>query len=319
MPELPEPDIYVEMPGGRRVGLDDRGDPDGVVVLFFHGTPDTRLARHPDDTIATDLGVRLLAADRPGLGSSDVDPDATPRSGADDHARVLNHLGIDRVSVLAWSAGAVAAMAFAGRHADRVRRLTLVAPLVPADAYTDPNVLDGADDSRRLFAEVLATTSPDEAGRELASWLVPPEVDELTARAMLADTIEAVDHVAGAGTALVAALIGSVRQGLTGLEREITSQATPLGPLLDHVTTEGAIHVGARDSVTPPAMSRWLGTRLGLAVTTYDDEDHVLAITRWTELLREAAQISPAAPTGGGSSGSIQEIDGTSDQSRSSS
>jgi len=302
---LPPPDLLVPLPDGRRLGVDDRGDPSGRPVLFFHGTPDTRLARHPDDGIARDLGIRLVAVDRPGLGSSDRDPAATPATVADDHARVLDHLGIGAAGVLAWSAGTIAALAFAGSHPQRTVRTTLVAPLLPADGYGHDGVLDGADESRHLFADVLATTDPDEAGRALAMWLVPPEIDEDTARQLLQESLAAVDGIDGAGDALAAALVGSVRQGMTGLEREVTAQATVLGPLLDAVRPRGAIHVGALDAVTPPAMARWLGQRLGLAVTEHADQGHLLAIDRWADLLAEAAQ---PGSRGSGASGSTQSI-----------
>jgi hypothetical protein len=35
-------------------------------VLYLHGGGDSRLSRHPDDSIAASLGVRLLAIDRCG-------------------------------------------------------------------------------------------------------------------------------------------------------------------------------------------------------------------------------------------------------------
>lgn len=295
--DLPEPDLLVDVGGGRRVALDDRGDPDGRPVLFFHGTPDTRVARHPDDGIATELGIRLIAVDRPGLGGSDVDPQATPTTVADDHAAVLTQLGIERAGVLAWSAGAIPALAFAGRHADRVERIVLVAPLVPADAYADTETLDGvevlegSDDSRHLFADVITQVSPDEAGRELAMWLVPPQVDADTARELLADSRRAVAHVDGAGEALVAAMVGSVAGGMTGLEREITAQATPLGDLLDRIAAPTTVHVGDVDRLTPVAMSRWVGARTGGEVVVHAGAGHSLAIDQWAALLARAAGV----------------------------
>jgi hypothetical protein len=54
----------------------------------------------------------------------------------------------------------------------------------------------------------------------------------------------------------------------------------------------GDIHVGAEDTVTPPAMSRWLGTRLGLPVSVHEGVGHLLAISHWDALLRAAAQAS---------------------------
>ena len=59
------------LPDGRTLAYDDAGDHAGVPVVYLHGTPDSRLGR-PDDRVATDAGVRLLAVDRPGFGDSDV-------------------------------------------------------------------------------------------------------------------------------------------------------------------------------------------------------------------------------------------------------
>lgn len=288
--DLPEPDLLVDVGGGRRIALDDRGDPDGSPVLFLHGTPDSRLARHPDDRLAADAGVRLIAVDRPGIGASDPDPTATPTSVADDLDAVLDGLGIERAGVLAWSAGSIAALAFAGRHPGRVRSLTLVAPLVPADAYGSPGVLDGADDSRRLFASLLDEMGPDELGVELAMWLVPPAVDEATARAMLEASLGAVASEPGAGDQLVHGLRASVATGLGGVERDIAAQATPLGAVLDAIGTPIRIHVGDTDPVAPPAMSRWLATRLAGEIEIHARAGHALAITAWARFLVDAGR-----------------------------
>ena len=51
----------VPLSDGRSLGYDDVGDPHGVPVLFVHGAPDSRRARHPDDGIAGDLGVWIAA------------------------------------------------------------------------------------------------------------------------------------------------------------------------------------------------------------------------------------------------------------------
>src|SRR5687767_7492450 len=53
------PTRTVALGGGRTLALDDVGDPAGAPVLYLHGTPDSRLARHPDDDLAAAAGVRL--------------------------------------------------------------------------------------------------------------------------------------------------------------------------------------------------------------------------------------------------------------------
>lgn len=289
MSQLPDPDHTLPLVDGRRVAFDDRGDAGGDVLLFFHGTPDTRLARHPDDSIVSDLGLRLIAADRPGLGGSDPDPTATPTSVADDHAALLDHLGVPTVHIVAWSAGTIPALAFAGSFPDRTTSLTLVAPLVPADAYDSSGVLDGADESRRMFAEVHTSMTPDEVGRELAMWLVPPEIDDALARDLLSDTLDRLATIDGAGDTMVAALRGSVAQGMAGLEREIAGQATPLAALLDQITAPVTVRVGADDTMTPPPMARWLAGRLDGELLVHDGEGHHLAITRWREIVGRIA------------------------------
>lgn len=288
-PAFPLPDRLVELPGGRRVALDDRGDDDGSPVLYCHGSPDSRFARHPDDSLAAVARVRLLAADRPGIGHSDVDPDATPTSVADDLAAVLDHLGIERVGVLSWSTGAIHALAFAGTHPDRCRRVVLAAPLVPADAYDDPTVLDGSDDARRLFADAHRGMDPGDVGAELAPWLVPPVIDDATARAMMAGSIAALADIAGAEEQLALAVRASVAAGMTGVERDIAAQATRLDALLDRITATVSVHVGADDAVTPPSMARWIGRRLDVRPRVHDGVGHELAIRRWADLLLEAA------------------------------
>ena len=46
--------------------IDDAGDPNGTPVVYLHGGGDSQLTRHPDDSIAASLGIRLLAVDRSG-------------------------------------------------------------------------------------------------------------------------------------------------------------------------------------------------------------------------------------------------------------
>lgn len=258
-------------------------------VLYCHGSPDSRLARHPDDEVARVTGVRLLAVDRPGIGHSDPDARATPSSVADDLVAVLDRLEIGAAGVLAWSAGSIFALALAGSHPDRVRSVVLAAPLVPADAYDDPTVLDGSDEARRLFADVHRDMDPDDLGAELAPWLVPPAIDRALAREMLAASIGALRDVPGADDQLIAGLRASVAQGLVGIERDIVAQATRLGPLLERIAAPVDISVGRDDTVTPPAMARWLGRVLDVEPSVIDGVGHELPIRHWADLLGTVA------------------------------
>ncbi|MFC6736107.1 alpha/beta fold hydrolase, partial [Halolamina salina] len=55
----------------RQLAYAEYGDPDGVPVLFLHGTPGSRRLGELFADDAEERGVRLLAPDRPGYGRSE--------------------------------------------------------------------------------------------------------------------------------------------------------------------------------------------------------------------------------------------------------
>jgi pimeloyl-ACP methyl ester carboxylesterase len=102
---------------------DDVGDPGGRPVVYLHGGGDSRLSRHPDDSIAAGLGVRLVAIDRCGPARGGRRRSLLDR--ADEVRAVVDALGIERFGVVGWSAGGPHALAFGveaiGRAIERYR------------------------------------------------------------------------------------------------------------------------------------------------------------------------------------------------------
>jgi len=98
---------------GRELAYEVWGDPAGRPVFFQHGTGDSRLARHPDDTLTASLGVRLVTADRPGVGRSTPLPGRTLLDWVPDASAVVDALGIDTFAVAGWSGGGPHALAIA--------------------------------------------------------------------------------------------------------------------------------------------------------------------------------------------------------------
>ena len=64
------PGLSITLKHRRRLGYVEYGDPHGKAVLYFPGTPRSRLLHPPLDVTAS-LGMRLLALERPGYGISD--------------------------------------------------------------------------------------------------------------------------------------------------------------------------------------------------------------------------------------------------------
>src|SRR5438045_8713182 len=95
--------------------IDDIGDPRGTPVVYLHGGGDSRLSRHPDDSIAAELGVRLLAVERCGPAVRG----RTLRSCAEE---IVAALPVERFSVVGWSAGGPHALAVAAVAPECVTR-----------------------------------------------------------------------------------------------------------------------------------------------------------------------------------------------------
>ena len=69
---------------GRRLGYAEYGDPAGFAVVNCHGGLACRLDVAAADGVARDAAIRLISADRPGVGLSDPKPGRTVLDWADD-------------------------------------------------------------------------------------------------------------------------------------------------------------------------------------------------------------------------------------------
>src|SRR5690349_7432993 len=123
----------ITLSDGRTLAYDDVGDPSGAPVLYTHGFGDSRLTRHPDDSLTERAGVRLITADRPGIGGSDPGPAKSAAERADDLRELADSLGIERFAVLAWSCGSPTGLACGARFPDRVSSIGVAAGFAPFD------------------------------------------------------------------------------------------------------------------------------------------------------------------------------------------
>lgn len=288
---LVEAPSKLRLPDGRTLAFDDVGDPGATPVVYLHGTPDSRLARHPDDATTAAAGVRLLAVDRPGAGDSDLHPEATLRSLGHDLAALLDHLELPRAILLGWSAGGLFALGAATVLGQRVAAVGLVGPVPPVEAYDDPALVGALGAGRRGFVELAAGVPATELAAEVAPYLVP---DPLTPEVALEHVLEAAGEqgrrelasVSGAVEALVAALEASVRRGRAGLAHDVALQLEP-GLDLSVIAAPVRTFHGAADGVSPPEVGAWLVSRLPNAVLDLSPgAGHHLLFPRWRGILR---------------------------------
>lgn len=118
---------------GRDLTFDVYGDPDGLPVIFSHGFSDSRLIRNPDNDLTASLGVRMIAADQPGVGGSTPEKGRRMIDWGRDMEQLADELGLQTFAVAGHSGGGPHTLLIAVHMPDRVSHGVLASPVGPFD------------------------------------------------------------------------------------------------------------------------------------------------------------------------------------------
>lgn len=289
----PTVDDAVTLQDGRRLAYAEWGDEAAPPLLFFHGTPGSRLL-FPGVLARSSAPLRVVTVDRPGYGRSDPLAVRTLLGWADDVAQLADALGLERFTVAGWSGGGPHALACAARLSDRIERAALVS--ARADHHRIPGGLDelGADERRlvELGAVDRERYREEMAGR--AAWLVE--------RRDRPDSFLAVDRPAAeqrvallpdVASAAMLWLPEAAREGVAGFVEDWLVLRSPWGFDTSDVPVTVDVWHGARDSDVPPRHAEFLAARLPRArLAIWADEGHWGLFPRWAEI---AARLSPGS------------------------
>ncbi len=110
------------LPDGRRLGYAEYGDPEGWPLMFFHGTPGSRVMARFAAPKAREMGVRLIAPERPGFGLSDFKPQRQLLDWAEDVRELAEVLNLERFAVAGVSGGGPYVAACAWKMPARLSR-----------------------------------------------------------------------------------------------------------------------------------------------------------------------------------------------------
>ena len=150
----PARDSSIQLADGRTLAYAEWGGLGGRPVFYFHGMPSSRLFI-PDPDAAVDEHVRVIAPDRPGMGGSDPQPGHVVADWPADVVELADSLGLDRFSVVGWSAGAPYAFACAALIPERLTAAAgttsaaAMRYLIPEDPELGDSLLD--DDDRAVL------------------------------------------------------------------------------------------------------------------------------------------------------------------------
>jgi pimeloyl-ACP methyl ester carboxylesterase len=251
------------LPDGRSLSYVDLGAADGPVVLVLDGPGSRGLARAAARAAGDlDLGIRLIAPDRPGfLGSTAVDGKSFAGVAA-DLLVLADRLGLERFGLLGQSGGTPYALALAAAAGDRVTGLAFcgaLSPLGEADAMQDVGGPMKVPFTLARRAPVLLSPlmkagarqvrkDPKKAAQRFAAGL--PSGD----RAVLDRPEYWAIHEEETGSAIA---------DPAAFAHEARMLAQPWDIDLAAITAPVAFWVGERDLTHPPVMSRRMAQRLG--------------------------------------------------------
>lgn len=127
------------MANRRQIEYSDFAAADGRVVLFYHDQAFGDVWFCDMVKQATERGLRVIGPRRPGFGRTSVYPGrwSEPRKHAVEVVELLDHLLIDKVTLLTLSSGLVHGLALAERIPQRIAAITAAHPLLPVRSDAD--------------------------------------------------------------------------------------------------------------------------------------------------------------------------------------
>ena len=280
---------------GRCVRVRHEGRAADPLVLYFHGSPSSRLDIEVGRARSEQLGVHVAAFDRPGYGRSDYHR-FTLASVADDALAVATALGYDRFAVVGFSAGSAAAAATATLYRDRITALCLVGGGAPFPEVPE-ELAKLSDDERRALGSI--DRDEDEAERLLAE----PDrvfVDVLAGddaavtafwRSISPPADAAVLAEAEFATLVIATHRESLRQGQQGWARDNVLRMARWNLDLSRIKAAAWFWYGEQDAV---ANGAWLKRQIphGQLVVLPGEGHWSVLHHKWTSIMAACSQTS---------------------------
>jgi pimeloyl-ACP methyl ester carboxylesterase len=278
---------------GRTLAFCEWGDPKGAPVFSLHGTPGSRLTRHPDEELYREAGVRVISYDRAGYGRSTRLPGRSIAHAAADVAAIADALGVERFAVTGGSGGAPHALACGGLLPDRVTRCASVVGPAPYG----PGGLDRDEWLRGMVEGNVREVDWALAGEDTLRPELEREIDDMLAN-LGADPenplgegyeLSASDVEMMARGAIREMLDESFREGVArtvdGFVDDDLSVTTPWGFDVSTITVPVAVWYGEEDTLVPAGHGQWLARAIPNAEVVILGGGHFAVYDRLGELL----------------------------------
>jgi pimeloyl-ACP methyl ester carboxylesterase len=295
-------ELDVTLRDGRTLHVYDEGDPNGAVVVEHHGTPGSGVSYAPDNELARERGLRLIAYDRAGYGGSTPNPGRVVADVANDIADVLDALQVDRFATIGGSGGGPHTLALGALLADRCVGVAAIASPTPWEAE-GIDWLEGQGEQNReewaaalqgsvaleahleSMAEELRAATPEEIRDVLVTLLPPVDREVLTG--------ERAEHSKRS-------LDRALAPGVAGWRDDDLAFTREWGYALADIRVPVLLWQGVQDLMVPVAHGRWLADRIpGVEAHISEEDGHLsIAVGRLPEIFDwlRAAFEGPSGP-----------------------
>ena len=289
---MPPQNGRVRLPNGRRLGYAEYGDPRGRLVLYFHGTPGSRLEAN---LIAEDCGaagIRLMAVERPGIGLSDYQSGRQILDWPADVEHFAAALGYEGTSfgIVGMSGGAPYALACLKRIPQRLTHVALVSGHTPMNS---PGVQPGNQD--KLIEFICRRPRLGEIGLKAAIRMLHRNPDRFLARAgkewSAADRQLILCNLEYRKL-FIRTVSEATRCGSAGLLKAIQLLGRPWGFRLCSLPPAlVSIWQGGCDPIVPPSMGHYFNQQIAGSELMVDPRAGHLTMPKW-----HAAEILAGFP-----------------------
>jgi pimeloyl-ACP methyl ester carboxylesterase len=267
---------------GRQIEFLALGPRHGQAVIYLNGTPGALHDHSQHAELYKEIGICMIAVNRPGTGASTFQERWSALSFADDLKQLLDSLGIAQASVIGFSAGGLYACAFAHQYPERVTRLALLSSIGPFDipflgdkrTEATKGFHDAARDHPAALLEQFSAITSAGALLGLVNSLISAEDQRVFARPEIAaQRLRSYEDV--------------MAQGLDKLIREVAIINSPWEFSPAEIKANTLIWHGTADINSPIECSEYFAQVIPAASATYvEGAGHYFTFEQWPELLQ---------------------------------
>lgn len=276
--------MHVVLRDGRSLSYAEYGDRAGKPVLYFPGTPSSRLMRPPEaPSIA--LGARIIVVERPGFGESTFQKRRKLLDWPADVCALADALGLDCFPVVGTSAGGPYAAVCACKLPERVSRAAIVGGVGPTDLAGSVEEMPRV----RRMGVAVARHVPWLLAAVL--WLVAnPQRDPERFFGKMVSGNSPVDQEALRRPEVRAMLLASyqeaTRAGMRGFAQDAIILSSPWGFRLEEIAVPVDLWHGEEDANVSISAARYLAATIPDCRATFlPGQGHWLHLEVWGEIL----------------------------------